>query len=211
MNRSHGKQPSPPPPGNVLPPWDLCNTALPSQVSLEGLLPSVTPAACAGKQVPLWQDSSWGRVPVPAEHYSVPSLMLAHEESHKNSKAPLTASSPVTPAPENSFLKVEAKISPALARVWLKATLTPCSQEISAGWHSGLGLCNSMFPGHYSRLCFLHPFPNQNTHRMSLISIACIAASQLAQRGLPYAKANIACGFPSFNIKLEAALTTDEE
>lgn len=194
----------------MLPPWDLCNT-FPSQVSLEGLLPSVTPAACAGKQVPLWQDSSWGRVTLTAEHYSVPSLMLAHEGSHKNSEAPLTASSPVTPAPENSFLKVEAKTPPALARVWLKATLTLCSQEISAGWHSGLGLCNSTFPGHCSRLCFLHPFPNQNTHRMSLISIACIAASQLAQRGLLYAKANIARGFPSFNIKLEAALTTDEE
>ena len=101
---------------HMLPPWGLCNMSSPSQVSLEGLLSPVTPAACAVKHVPLWQDSSWGRLPLRAEHYSAPSLMLAREESHKSSKASSTASSPVTPALESSLLKVEAKMPPALAR-----------------------------------------------------------------------------------------------
>lgn len=142
MNMNYGKQPTCS--ENMLPPWGLCNMASASRVILEGLLPSDIPAACAVKHVPLWQDSSWGRLPLHAEHYSAPSLMLTCKESQESHEASPMASSPVTPALQNSILKVEAKTPPALARTTSQGHLDTvlsgnlCRLEISLAFMAGL-------------------------------------------------------------------------
>jgi len=67
-------------------------------------------------------------MPLYAEHYSAPSLMLTREESHESSKASSSRELPSQGGGKDATC--------ASTCVWLKATLTLRSQATSAGWGS---------------------------------------------------------------------------